>query len=246
MGCGYKNSLAKLINFYVLIRFCVKQLGECPWCAGSPEIEINQTDENLTLDAHPLSLSSGLPSPGYQVWALARVRSEGGLLCVQDMPVSISPPPFPLACFVDCPFMTHTQYVILGFWEIALLWPSTPFNLCLLDPPSFQPSPRFNSELWARSLSPVSRSAIAWGSVWQLQRMLRTGWQCNTRWVCLCHKSQKTYIYVTQGMWAGFTMRGTCSITATSCIVCLLLDKWQSILCSLLASCYIHPLVWSF
>lgn len=180
MGRGYKNSLVKLIIFYVLICFCVKQLDECPWCSCSPEIEINQTDEDLTPDAHPQSLSSGLPSPGYQVWALARVRSEWGLLRVQNVPVSISPPPFPLACFADCPFMTYKQHAVLGFWEIISLWPSTPFDLYLLDPPSFQPSHRFNSELWACSLSPVSRSAR------QLQWMLRVGWQFNTRWVCLC------------------------------------------------------------
>lgn len=63
MGRGYKNSLVKLIIFYVLICFCVKQLGECPWCSCSPEIEINQTDEDLTPDAHPQSLSSGLHHP---------------------------------------------------------------------------------------------------------------------------------------------------------------------------------------
>ena len=95
-----------------------------------------------------------------------------------------------------------------AFEKTTQLWPSTALDLWLPDPPSFQPSPKFNSQLGSCSLNPGFQvSYCPWISLTAPANAL-VGWQCNTGGERICVVIPKRFKYPLHRVCDGVLQRG--------------------------------------
>lgn len=159
--------------------------------------------------SHPLvpTLSPqvlGRPQPIIKCWLSQELRNKWEFLRVSSLALFQNL----LLPSVDGAFLTCTLHVGLSFWEMTQLWPSTALDLWLPDLPSFQPSPKFNSQLGSCSLNPGFQvSYCPWISLTAPANAL-VGWQCNTGGGRICVVIPKRFKYPLHRVCDGGLQRG--------------------------------------